>query len=738
MALIGKIREKSGLLVIIIGIALFAFIMGDWQKMTGGNEDELGYGQVYGEKVDIAAYEEASANFQEQDRNQFAQQQREYTQKDQDASLDKAFNYVVETTVFEKEYAALGIDVSENEFDSYLYGRDGFPVMQELAQGFSDSITGVFNPKLLEKRIEQMETAEDPKVQKQWEDSKKYYTDKRKQEKYFALLAQGLYVTKLEAEEEYFAQKEVKSISYVTRRFAEINDNDVKITDAEMQKYYDEHKADKKYENNSASREVRYFDVYVNPSKKDSMEFNKKMTVLKKDFIASQTSVSDSLFIMQQSDFKMYSSSKNATAVPETNEKAQKLQSYPAYMDTVFKTASIGTVVGPYDSKGNVVISKVIGFTPTRMKARHILLATNQSTDEKVIAGKQRTADSLVKLITKDNFGEFVTKFSDDKGSVPQGGLIDNFIEADMVPEFASFCATKAIGAIGTVKTMYGIHIIEVLERDASNYPVLASVMKAFKASQETVDREESKVYNLLYKLEAKISKAKTIKQKLELFDTLSLKAGYFVRPLSIQEDSPMLNGFESQLAEDKILKLAFSEESEVGNLTTAPIKEKNRYIIAIVSSIREKGVPTFEDVEMAMRRDLMEEKKAARLTNQLLKDKNLNAMAKRAGSSVFNAEVTFANPQITGAGFEPEVVGAIFSGLKDGKRTIPLKGKMGVYVVRIDKTIKAPTAAYYTIERDQMLAALRGSVQGQAATALKKKAEIKDNRRFLKAGIRR
>ena len=44
MALIGKIREKSGLLVVLIGIALFAFILGDWRKMTQGSEDQYGYG----------------------------------------------------------------------------------------------------------------------------------------------------------------------------------------------------------------------------------------------------------------------------------------------------------------------------------------------------------------------------------------------------------------------------------------------------------------------------------------------------------------------------------------------------------------------------------------------------------------------------------------------------------------------------------------------------------------------
>ena len=735
MALIGKIREKSTLLVIIIGIALFAFIMGDWEKITGGSKDETGYGTVYGEMLDYKEYEEASLKFQEQDKTQFAQQQREYTQKDQDASADKAWNYVVETTIFEKEYEALGIEVSDGEFDSYLYGRDGFTVMPELQQGFTDSITGLFNAKLLEKRIGEMESSDDVKVQKQWEDSKKYYTDKRKQEKYFALLGQGIYVTKLEAEEEYLAQKEIKSISYVVRRYSEISDDDIKISDSDLKKYYEEHKNDKKYENKTASREVRYFDVVINPSRQDSMKFGKVMNELKKGFISS---TNDSLYVLKNSDMKFYSSSKIATAVPEDNEKAQKLQSYPKYLDTVFKTATVGQIVGPYESKGGVVISKVIGFTPTRLKSRHILLATNQSKDKKLIAQKQKMADSLVKLITKDNFAEFVTKFSEDKGSVPTGGLIDNFIEADMVPEFATFCATKPIGYIGTVKSDFGIHIIEVLERDATTFPLLASVQKTFKASQETIDRKDSEVYSLLYELESKMSKKTELKAKVELFDTIAIKAGYMVRPLSILDDSPKLYGFTTPLAEDKILKLAFSDESLAGDLSSAPIKDKDRYIIAMVSSIREKGAPTFEDAEVLMKRDMIEDRKAQRFTNQLLKDKSLQGMAKRANTQVMKGEVTFANPQITGAGYEAEVIGALFSGLKDGQKTLPLKGKIGVYVVRIDKTTKAPTAANYNAERDQLLGAIQGNLQGQILTALKKKAEVMDNRRFLKAGIRR
>lgn len=735
MALIGKIREKSILLVVIIGVALFAFILGDWRKITGGSTEAIGYGTVYGEVVEPKKYEEANMKFQEQDQQQFAQQQREYTQKDQEATSDKAWNYTVETILFDKEYEALGIDVSENEFRAYLYGTDGFTVMPELAQNFTDSITGMFNAKLLEKRIQEMEASNDPQVQKQWEDSKKYYTDRRKQEKYFALVGQGMYVTKLEAEEEYFAQKEVKSISYVVRRFSEIDDKEFNISDKELKAYYEEHKEDKKYENRTSSRDIRYFDVVVTPSKQDSAKFNREMSKLKVGFAKA---TNDSIFVLQNSDSKVYTSTKLATAVPEDHAKAQQLQSYPRVMDTIFKTAKIGDIVGPYVSKENYIISKVIGFTPSRMKARHILLATGQTKDKKVVDQKQKQADSIVKLLNKDNFADFVTKFSDDKGSVPQGGVIDNFIEADMVAEFATYCATQPIGKFGTVKTLYGIHIIEVLERDATTFPLLASVQKPFKPSQETIDRKDSEVYRLLDKLMVKLAKIEDADKKIAAFDTIAQQAGYFVRPINIAEENPKLFGFTTKLTEDKLLKLAYNEDAVVGDLVESPIKDKDRYIIAMVSGIKDKGIPNFEDIKEAMKRDLLDEKKAKRLTNTLLKDKNLDAMAKRGNTVVQKAEVTFANPQIAGAGYEPEVVGSLYSGLKDGQRTLPIKGKMGVYVIRIDKTTKAPTAANYTAERDQLLQSIRGNFQGQLLGALKKKAEIMDNRRFLSANVRR
>lgn len=743
MAIIGKIRSKSGLLVGIIGLALLSFILGDYQSFFGSSEGEYGIGTVYGEKIDANKYNETNGKVQDQDRGQAQKEQKEYAEADIEASSDKAWNFLVDSTILRREYDALEVSVSDREFNAYLMATDGFPILEDLsAQFFTDSLTGLVSEKStiegrqkLKLTIDKLKASKEPQAVQQWQGTKQYYTDRRKQEKYLALLDQGAYVTKLEAEAEYLAQKETKKISFVARRYDEIKDISVKISESELKNYYEEHKSDKKYANRSSSREVKLFDVSVAPSRKDSLMFNKNLNILKTTFLQS---TNDSIFVAKNSDRNIYFSDKRATAVPEGNEKANKFQSYPAILDSIFKAASIGQIVGPYTMQENVIISKVIGFTPTRLKARHLLISTNSSKDEKVIAAKRKTADSLLKVINTKNFTELVSKYTEDPGSKTTGGLYENFLEAEMVKEFGAFCATQAIGKIGVVKTDFGFHIIEVLERDATKFPLLVSVSKTFKASIETIENKESEITNILYKLDRSISKVEDPIKKSNLFDTIVARSKYFPRSIVIEDNSPKVTGFTTAAASNKILELAYAEEASVGNLTSYPIKDKDKYVIAMISSIKEKGEPKYEHIKVKMEGDLLIEKKAKKLINQMIKYKSMSTLAKAFNTTIMNAEISFSNPQITGGGYEPEIIGALFASvIKDKKRTLPLKGKTGVYVILVDKTNKAPSAANYKIERDQMYTALKGSVQGQALGALRKKADIVDNRKLNELRIR-
>lgn len=730
MAIIGKIREKSWLILIIVGGALLAFILTDYQKMTGNTEFKYGYGTVYGEKVDIDAFNNEVALAQYNSDMMADQQGQPRTAVDR----NQVWTAFVEEIVLEKEMNALGIDVSAAEFDAYLYGKNGFPVMQDLAEQFRDSITGMFNEKLLQARIEEMEASDDPNVQSQWEASKEYYTNKRKQEKYYDILKQGMYVTNLEAKNEYYAQKEVKSISFVLKRYSEIKDAEIDTSEEKLKAYFEEHKNDKKYENKIASREVRFFDITIEPSSEDSARFEKLLTDLKEGF---RNTKNDSLFVMKNSDMKVFSSTHLATFKPQSDEKARQGATYPDQMDTVFKAASIGDVIGPYEDQGTTRIAKILDFNRNSLTARHILIAA-QRADEAAVAKAKKKTDSLMALVNKDNFEDFVRRFSDDPGSKDKGGKYENFMDYEMVPEFSEFAANEPIGKIGYVQTDFGFHIMEVLERKPVNNPVLAIIQKTLKASQTTIDEKEMEVDKLIYTLNDELAEVEDPKKKLERFDTIVNQAGYFARSINIEENSPKVYGFNSKVSEDKILELAFREEAAVGDLVSAPIKENNRYIIAILSSIKEKGTPKYEDVEPAILRDYIQAQKVKMLTAKMIKGKSLSDLSKSLNVPVQNAEVTFANPQISGAGMEPAIVGAVFSGLKDGARTMPLEGKFGVFVVQLDKTTKVPAAANYMVEKDQLQQALVGNIQGTSKRALIKMADVVDNRRFFDANIRR
>jgi len=743
MAIIGKIRSKSGLLVGIIGLALLSFILGDYQSFFGSSEGGYGIGTVYGEKVDANKYSVTSGKVQEQDRGEAQKEQKEFTEEDIEKSLDKAWNFLVDSTILRREYDALEVSVSDREFNAYLMATDGFPILEDLsAQFFTDSLSGLVTEKStvegrqkLKMTIDKLKSSKEPQAAEQWKGTKQYYTDRRRQEKYLALLDQGVYVTNLEAEEEYFAQKKTKNISFVVRRFDEIKDKSVKVSESALKTYYEKHKSDKKYANLKSNREIKLFEVSSAPSKKDSLLFNTSFSKLNTEFSQSEN---DSLFIAKNSDRNIYFSDKRATAVPEGNPKANKFQSYPATLDSVFKKASIGQIVGPYQMQENIILSKVIGFTPEKLKARHLLIATNNSTEEKVITAKRRLADSILNIINKDNFTELVTKFSEDPGSKETGGLYEDFLEADMVPEFSSFCATEPIGKIGIVKTNFGFHIIEVLERASAKFPLLVSVTKTFKASDETLLNKESEVSSILYKLDRSITKVTSPLKKNTLFDKIVTASKYTTRSVIIEDNNPKVTGLTTSIAVNKILELAFTEEAAIGDLTSYPIKDKDKYIIAMISSIKEKGEPKYEDIREKMKEDLMIEMKAEKLIKSMSKYKTMDGLAKAFNSQVLNAEISFSNPQITGGGYEPEIIGSLFASIiKDKKRTLPLKGKTGVYVIRIEKTTNPPVAANYKVEREQMYTALKGSVQGQALGALRKKADIVDNRKLNELRIR-
>lgn len=734
MAIIGRIRNMRYLLVGITGLALLTFILTGLFDKIGSSVDRGTLGTIDGNEVDTAVYYSKLRQFEMSDRQQFQQQQKEYTDRDAEQSADKAWSASVDEIILKGEYEALGLAVSEKEFTSFLYGEEGFTLLPEIQQAFTDPATGQFNAAQLEKYIQDQEKSTDPNAIEGWKRTKEAIRTQRMQEKYFQYLGQGAYVTKLEAKNEYLAKNESKSISFVMGAYRDITENQMKVSDKEIRAFYEKNKEKPKYQV-MAGRDVKYFDVTIVPSKKDSAVFNKEMAVIKKGFAAS---TNDSLFILSNSELpRMYASGHMMTFRPEGDPKARQGMTYPAAMDTVFKTATIGQIVGPYNENGTTRIAKVMDFNSNVMKVRHILISA-QKGDTKKIASAKKLADSLVKVVNAANFEEFVKKYSEDPGSKDKGGVYEDFMDYEMVTPFSDFAKSKPVGTIGVVQTDFGFHIMEVLDRKSdARFPVLAVVQKTLLPSEETKMSLKDKAYNLLSKMDRELNKKTDITDKIILFDTIARREGYYSRPVRMFDESPRVQGFTTKMAAQSILELAYNDEAEVGDLCSSPIQDDNRLIIAIVSSIREKGVPALVDVYERMTTDALNEKKANYLLKKMGSVTNLEVLAKKLKTDVKQAEVTFASPSIQGGGYEPELVGALFSGkIKDKMSSKATVGQSGVYVFRVNKTVKAPAAKNYDAEKLQMLGQIKGSIANSSRQALQKKLNVRDNRALLEAGI--
>lgn len=733
MALIGKIREKSWLLVIVIGIAMLAFIVGDLDSVFrgGAQEDVYGIGTVNGEQVNEDEYNNflsnARQNIFQQKQQQNPTQQPQFTAEDEKNARAQAWNASVANKLMKKEYEEIGLIVDEFELENVLYGENGFDP-SSVSMQFKDSVTGEFAPDQLRQAIQQMEESNDPDQVQQLKGTMDYVREMRLNEKYLALLGAGVHTTSLEGKEEYEAQKTVKNVTYVYQSLTKVPQDAIgEVTDEEIKAYYEEHKTEEKYKQ-KASRKLAYFSANVTPSATDSADV---MSLLEKMVPKFEKTDKDSIFVMRYSDIKDYRNDSTAIAKPEGS--GQGL-TYPRSMADEIENAEPGDVVGPYVTSQGLKISKILRFVnePTA-SVRHILL--NAKTPEEVEAA-QKKADSIIRVIrANNNFEEMVTEFSDDPGSKNNGGKYEDFPQGQMVPAFNDFSFNKPVGTLGSVKTSFGIHIIEVLGRKESKRPILANVVKPVQPSKTTTDNMNSKVSDMIYQLDDKFQSAADMEEKIDIFDTFAVENGYNVRSITLNDENPRTNGF-GDLAEGRILRLAYEEGVKEGQLSSSPIRDNNRIIVAMIKEIVEEGVPSFEAVKDRMKSEVRKEKQAQYLVDQMVGNDDLQALAGEMNAQLKSEGLTFSSNNVA-VGREPKIIGTAFSGLIDGQTSVPVEGSSGVFVLRVDNTVQAPETTDFSTEIEQLNSQKTTTIQNQHRSALIQGADVVDNRKLRSYGIR-
>lgn len=729
MALIGKIREKSWLLLVVIGVAMLAFII-PWDQLFGPSvqEDTVGIGTVNGEKIDsdqVENYRQNALQQAFQRKQQQAQGQPvQLEANDYRTAESQAWNAAVGNSLALKEFEKLGLTVDEVELENILYGEEGFSPSPFLA-GIKDSITGEFSPELARQQLEAYQN-QDPEGYVTFIEQVKL---NRLDEKFNTLIKAGVLATTVEAKDQYLSTKETKNISVLFKRFNEVTEN-IEISDADAKAYYDENK-DKEIYKQQASRKVSYFSIPVSASSDDSLKAMTNIMKLKTRF---QNTKNDSLFVAQYSNNKGGNTPKEF--LPADSYGGGQGFTYPAEQAASMQSAKIGDVVGPLSLEGGQGIGKIVAnTTKTQAYVRHILLKAPEA-DVAAVAKAKAKADSIIAVIkAKNNFEEMVTAFSEDPGSVANGGEYKYFNEGVMVPSFNDFSFQQPVGSMEAVQTNYGIHIVEVLGRRTIGAPSMLVIQRPIDISRNSISVAKAEASELIEMLSTAIE-GKSLTEKSVLFDSLAKAAGHVIRTANMLDKSPQAAQL-SQAAEGKILALAYDDLNEPGMVNPFPIVDQDNLIIAYYADQTAEGPGSLEVLKDRIIADARKDKQAKILEAEMAQSQNLDVLAETLGKEILSEGITFSTQNVTGVGREPKLVGAVFSGLKAGQVTKPIVGSNGVFVVRVDSTQPAEETTDFSEQKASLLQKGQTNAANRYKTSLIEEAEVIDNRKLRQYGIK-
>ncbi|CAN5315987.1 SurA N-terminal domain-containing protein [soil metagenome] len=723
MSTLENLRKRSGLLVGIIGLALLAFVLMDLGKkdgsLFGGNDKSVG--EIAGQSIDIAVFKnKVETAVETQKRNS---QKASLTAEETDGIVQQVWNQMINEYVMVKEYEKLGISISDEELydlmvthpHSALVRNLSDPQTGKVSPMFADAKTGEVSPAKIHEFTQSMTDEQEA----QWLQLEDYVRQVRVIEKYNNLIKKGLYVTSSAAKREYLAQNTSSNIKYIIKNYKLLADSTIKPTDEELNTYYSAHQNAYKQE---ASRIMEYISYDIVPSQEDMDDAKKSMQGIADQFKGVKPFAEDSAYIVSESEMRNFDQTFHTKGTMSPS------------IDTTMMKVEVGTVVGPYEENGSFKVTKLLATKTSAdsAKVRHILVGYKDSGAGQTITRTKEEAktkaDSILAAIKKGGkFADFVEKFSDDGGKkmppnkkageeYPGKGGDYGWLNAKsgFVEPFKDAGLDNKKGDVVVIESNFGYHIIEVLDSKGSQKKVQVGTI-------ELKTEASSKTKQMIYAKANDFSGKNTTNelfQKAVIDQKLSKRVNE-----KLKESDKTIAGLESPKS---LIRWAY--ESKIGTVSE-PQEFGDKYIVAVLTDVREKGIAPLEQVKEEVKQKVIEEKKAEIFTKEfttaMASNTTIDALAAAMKLSVEQApNVNFMTNQIPGSTGEPAVMGAV-SVQKVQTMSKPITGKEGVVVVYVESTIPAPALKDYTGPQKSQMQNLQPRVGYEVYNALKENANI-------------
>jgi peptidyl-prolyl cis-trans isomerase D len=729
MSVLESLRKRSGLLVAFVGIALLAFVLtGLFQRDSSLFGSDNSIGEIAGKSIDVKEFK--TRYDQSVEKMKQRSEKHSLDQNELDNIVQQTWNQLINEQVLEKEYEKLGISVSDEELFDLMVEHPHQAMIRNISDPQTGKIVPVFadekgevSPAKIRQYVQGMKDEQD----QDWTQLEKYVRQFRLNEKYNNIIKKGLYVTKSAAKAIFNAQNINSDIKYVTKSYTSIVDSLIKPTDEELNTYYKAHQNEFKQE---ASRKIEYVAFNIVPSTEDITDTKKEMESIAADFKTKKIG-EDSAFVIGQAGNRNYDMSFHAkgTLSPE--------------IDTIMFKSEPGTVVGPYLENGSFQIAKLIAIKTAAdsAKIRHILIAyQNSLPSQEVKRTKEeakKEADSLLVVLKKERnkFPEFVEKYSDDNGKKmpPTKKEGDSYLgkggdygwinaNSGFVEPFKNAGLDGKKGDLVVVESQFGYHIIEVLDTKGSQKKVQVAIIdKKLEPSIRT--RQAIYVQSSDF---AGNNKTEELFQKAVIDQKLNKRIAD-----NIKENDRQIAGIESPRS---LIKWVYENKK---GAVSEPLEFGDKYVIAVITDVREKGIATLEQVKDDITAKVIKEKKGEQIYKEFetaLGGGTIDALATKMNLPLQQAQnINFSTNALPGSSNEPAVIGQTVT-LKPQTLSKPIVGKEGVYVVYVTAKKEAPAPKDYDAQQRGAMVEAQARVDYEVYNALKDNANITEH--FVKFGF--
>ena len=694
MATLQNIRNRSGLLLAVIGIAMLAFILGDLLKSTNSGSGNINIGQVLGEDISVQVFQKKLDETLDNWKTQNPQ-----------AVLDQSIIAQIRAEVWDQhirdlimdhEYEKLGINISDQEWIDQISGANVHPNVSEIPL-FANPNTGVFDGNRALQYLQNFDQDITGESRQTWLRFEQYLINLIKTAKYEALLDRAMFVTNEEARVNFNLNNKSVKFNYVAIPFSSIDDATIKISEDDIADYYSEHKSEYTQE---SSKDVDFVVYNVVPSSEDDVATKDEMIALAVDF----ESYSDyELMARRNSD------NTNSRFV---FSKESELQD-PNWKDLF--NSNKGTVVGPYlTSPGVYRIAKLaeLEYRPDSLEVRHILIKPSETIS---LDSANRKLDVLrLSIESGDDFGLLAKQYSEHQPSVIKRGDLGWFKEENLINEFGfafnDTCFSAQKGELLVAYSSLGAHLIEVTRVSKRVKKVkIAYIDRNVEASTETFNR----YYNQAAKFAGKI-----INDGIN-FDTLVLSDNLLKRSdKKVGVNKQNIVGLPN--SRDMVKWMSTADPGSISEV----FQFDNMYVVAYLRKEYDEGVIALEDIEEQIKAIIIKEKKSSIIFKSISSTDLTSIASANQTTVVKDKKAIFGNPNIEGVGYEPELVGSIFA-ISKGNTSSPLVGKNAVYVVDVINIDEDSNGDFKTLKSNLQ----RQTNISSYYNALKQAAKVEDNR---------